>query len=50
MKPNYQTIVVGGGLAGFSAAVALKAAGNDVALVAKIVPGNDSRTTALFKP
>jgi 2-octaprenyl-6-methoxyphenol hydroxylase len=45
---NTEVIVVGGGPAGLTAAIALAAAGVDTVLVAKRAPASDHRTTALL--
>jgi 2-octaprenyl-6-methoxyphenol hydroxylase len=47
---NYEVLVVGGGLAGMSAALACQNAGMNVAIIAKKPVKNDARTTALFMP
>ena len=47
---NYEVLVVGGGLAGMSAALACQNAGLNVAIIAKKPANNDGRTTALFMP
>lgn len=47
---NYEVLVVGGGLAGMSAALACYNAGMNVAIIAKKPTKNDGRTTALFMP
>ena len=47
---NYEVLVVGGGLAGMSAALACQNAGLNVAIIAKKPAKNDGRTTALFMP
>ncbi|WP_165644958.1 FAD-dependent oxidoreductase, partial [Oharaeibacter diazotrophicus] len=45
---DVEIAVVGGGPAGLTAALALSAAGAEVALVAPPAPPADHRTTALF--
>lgn len=47
---NYDVLVVGGGLAGMSAALACNAIGLKVALISKKASTSDGRTTALFMP
>jgi 2-octaprenyl-6-methoxyphenol hydroxylase len=47
-NPAVQVVIVGGGPAGLTAAIALAAAGVETALVAKGATGPDHRTTALL--
>jgi 2-octaprenyl-6-methoxyphenol hydroxylase len=47
-SPSAEVIVVGGGPAGLTAAIALAGAGVDTALIAKRTSGADYRTTALL--
>jgi 2-octaprenyl-6-methoxyphenol hydroxylase len=47
-NPTVQVVIVGGGPAGLTAAIALAGAGVDTALVAKGLAGPDHRTTALL--
>lgn len=50
MKTDFDILVVGGGLAGMSAALAAHASGFKTGIVAKKAPISDGRTTALFMP
>lgn len=47
---KFDVVVVGGGLAGLSAAIAAYQAGFKTAVIAKLSPAEDERTTALFMP
>ena len=47
-SPNYDAIVIGGGPAGLTAAIALAETGAKTALLARRVPYADNRTTALL--
>lgn len=50
MKTDFDILVVGGGLAGMSAALAAHAVGFKTGIIAKTTPISDGRTTALFMP